>query len=83
MNVLKTSDMQNIPQDVENILQGGRIGIISNIIAERLHVDGITALELFYESRTCKNLHDKHTGLYLRGDLYIADEFLLEIQQKQ
>ena len=33
---------------------------------------------MFYESRTCAELHDRSTGLYLYGDLYIADEFMLE-----
>ena len=36
------------------------------------------ALQLFYESQTCADLHDKSTGLYLYGDLYIADEFMRE-----
>ena len=36
------------------------------------------ALQLFYESQTCADLHDKTTGLYLYGDLYVADEFMRE-----
>ena len=36
------------------------------------------ALQLFYESQTCADLHDKSTGLYLYGDLYVADEFMRE-----
>jgi len=30
------------------------------------------------ESKTCEDLHDKSTGLYLYGDLYVADEFMRE-----
>jgi len=30
------------------------------------------------ESQTCTGLHDKSTGLYLYGDLYVADEFMRE-----
>ena len=36
------------------------------------------ALQLYYESHTCADLHDKSTGLYLYGDLYVADEFMRE-----
>lgn len=34
----------------------------------------------FYESQTCADLHDKSTGLYLYGDLYVADEFMKEME---
>ena len=34
----------------------------------------------FYESQTCANLHDKSTSLYLYGDLYVADEFMREME---
>ena len=40
------------------------------------------ALQLFYESQTCADLHDKSTGLYLYGDLYVADEFMREKWEK-
>ncbi len=70
--------MAHLPKDIEIILLSGRIGIIANAIARKLHIDGMRALELFYTSNTCKQLHDKKTGLYLYSDLYIADEFLLE-----
>ncbi len=83
MNVQKEPDMQHLPQDVDNILLSGRIGIIANAIAKKLDIDGVRALELFYDSDTCKNLHNKATGLYLFSELYIVDEFLLEVQRKQ
>ena len=28
-------------------------------------------------------LHDKSTGLYLYGDLYVTDEFMREMENKQ
>ena len=31
-------------------------------------------------ARTCADLHDKRTGLYLYGNLYIADEFMRECE---
>lgn len=83
MNEQKLPDMEHLPQDIELILLSGRIGIIANAIAKRLHIDGMRALDLFYNSDTCRRLHDKSTGLYLYGELYIVDEFILEMQQKQ
>ena len=29
---------------------------------------------------SCADLHDKSTGLYLYGDLYVADEFMREME---
>lgn len=55
-----------------------RIGAISVELAGRLKVEPIEALQLFYESQTCADLHDKSTGLYLYGDLYVADEYMRE-----
>ena len=46
--------------------------------AKRLDIAPEKALQLFYESQTCADLHDKSTGLYLYGDLYVADEFMRE-----
>lgn len=60
-----------------------RIGAISMELAKRLNIEPVKALEMFYESETCTRLHDKSTGLYLYGDLYIADEFMLEKYQTE
>ena len=43
-----------------------------------MNIEPLKALELFYASKTCEDLHNKDTGLYLYGDLYVVDEFLLE-----
>ena len=79
MSVQRKPDMQHLPPDIDRILLGGRIGIIANAIAGKLDIDSVRALE----SETCKHLHDKTTGLYLFGDLYIAEEFLQELQKRQ
>lgn len=68
---------------VQEIILSNRIGAISMELAKRLGVEPVKALELFYESQTCADLHDKTTGLYLYSDLYIADEFILEKQNQQ
>ncbi len=52
-------------------------------LSKRLEIEPVKALELFYESQTCADLHDKSTGLYLYSDLYIADEFIRERQNHQ
>ena len=67
---------------IQEIIMSNRIGAISVDLAERLNIEPVRALEMFYESKTCADLHDKSTGLYLFGNRYIADEFIRE-QQKQ
>jgi len=44
----------------------------------KINIEPVQALQMFYESKTCEDLHDKSTGLYLYGDLYMADEFMRE-----
>ena len=68
---------------IQEIIMSNRIGAITIILAERLNVSSVRALKLFYESETCSKLHDKSTGLYLYGDLYVADEFMREMENKQ
>ena len=68
---------------IQEIILSNRIGAISVELAKRLDIEPVKALELFYESETCADLHDKSTGLYLYSDLYIADEFIQEWQNHQ
>lgn len=63
---------------IQEIILSNRIGAISVELAKRLNIEPIKALQLFYESKTCADLHDKSKGLYLYSDLYIADEYMLE-----
>ena len=68
---------------VQEIILSNRIGAISVELAKRLDIEPVKALELFYESQTCADLHDKSTGLYLYSDLSIADEFIRERENRQ
>ena len=68
---------------IQEIIMSNRIGAIAIILAERLNISSVRAVKLFYESETCSKLHDKSTGLYLYGDLYVADEFMREMENKQ
>lgn len=63
---------------IKELILSYRIGQIATELAKRLDIDPVRALELFYSSKTCANLHNKETGLYLYGNLYIADEFIRE-----
>ena len=63
---------------IQEIIMSNRIGSISDEIAKRLNIEPLKALELFYSSKTCEDLHNKETGLYLYSDLYVVDEFLFE-----
>ena len=63
---------------IQEIIMSNRIGAISVELAKRLNIEPVKALQLFYESQTCADLHDKSTGLYHYGDLYVADEFMRE-----
>ncbi len=67
---------------VQDIILSGEIGCISVEIAKRLNIKPIDALCLFYESETCRRYHDKSTGLYLFGSMYLAEEFLEEYSKK-
>ncbi len=82
MTTQKASESGRAPKEIQTILLSGRIGIIASDIAERLDIDGMRALELFYESKTSERLHNEATGLYLMSDLYIVDEFMNEMQGK-
>ena len=68
---------------VQEIILSNRIGAISVELAKRLDIEPVKALELFYESETCADLHDKSSGLYLYSVLYVADEFIQEWQNHQ
>ena len=65
-------------EETQVIILSNHIGAVSMELAKRLDIEPVKALQLFYESQTCADLHDKSTGLYLYGDLYIADEFMRE-----
>ena len=77
---LITENEANIQDNpiIQEIIMSNRIGSISDEIAKRLDIEPLKALELFYSSKTCGDLHNKAIGLYLNSDLYIVDEFILE-----
>jgi hypothetical protein len=83
--VMMEQNLQNDPVKspvIQEMILSNRIGCISAELAKRLNIAPERALELFYESKTCADLHNKNTGLYLYGNLYIADEFIREHEYK-
>lgn len=73
-----TSDPMKSPI-IQEIIMSNRIGAICAELSKRLNVSPVQALDLFYGSQTCADLHNRETGLYLYGDLYVADEYMREI----
>ena len=67
---------------VQEIILSNRVGAIAELLSEKLGIEPLRALKLFYESDTCCRLHDRDSGLYLYSDPYVADEFMLEMQYK-
>ena len=62
------------------VLRSARIGLIIYEIAKRLGISTSEALRRFYQSATCRDFHDRSTGMYLQGDLYVVEEFMSEIR---
>ena len=60
-----------------------KIGRIVTLLSHRLDISSERALDIFYTSRTNERLHDEGTGLYLMSDLYIVDEMIMELQERQ
>lgn len=57
-----------------------KIGGIVMALAEQLDISPERALELFYKSQTCEELHNPMTLLYTFSDAYIADEVIAELK---
>lgn len=70
----KTPEMQDLAMSLT-------IGGVAYELSHRLNISPAQALDLFYRSKTCAQLHDKSTGLYLMSNGYIADDFIYEMQR--
>lgn len=57
-----------------------KIGGVVMELAERLEISPEHALAIFYNSKTCDDLHNPDTALYLYSDAYIADEVIAELR---
>ena len=50
------------------------------MLAETLQIDAERALDLFYSTKTYRQLSDPKYGLQLMSDQYLLDNIMLEIQ---
>ena len=64
---------------VNDIVRWERIGSIVCHIGKKLNITPLQALKDFFRSKTCLKLHNRDTGLYLYSDLYIVEDYLIEI----
>jgi len=79
-NCITSLTMDYYNKELNDILRWGRIGSIACLIAEKLNITPLQALKNFYRSNTCLKFHNRNTGFYLYGDLYIVDRYLDEIK---
>ena len=50
------------------------------MMSEELDISPARALNLFYNTETCKQLSDERIELYLMSDKYIVDNIINEIR---
>lgn len=79
MEQKKYNQIDTKTPDIQSMILSYQIGGIAYELSQRLDISPSRALDLFYRSKTCKQLHDKRTGLYLMSNGYVADDFILEI----
>lgn len=58
---------------LSNVLMWNKIGRIVTRLSEKKGISASSALDLFYTSQLCRDLHDPSTGLYLMGDEYLVN----------
>jgi hypothetical protein len=80
---MATQLIMEVEVSVRDIILWNRIGRMVPMIAEKLHVSVERAFDIFYTSQTCARLHDESTGLYLFGELYIIDDLMMELRERQ
>lgn len=66
---------------LNDMLMWNKIGRIVTHLSETLDVDTAQAIDIFYRSQVCKDIHNPDTGLYYRGDIYILNDLLGEIRE--
>lgn len=64
---------------LSDLLMWNKIGRIVMRLSEKLEVSPLRALDVFYTSKVCDQLHDPETELYIFSDAYIVDEIMMEL----
>lgn len=57
-----------------------KIARIIMLIAQELDINEEDALTLFYQSRVYRMLKEPRYGLQIMSDLYVLDEFMMELR---
>lgn len=60
-----------------------KIARVIMLLAKRLEIDPLRAMDIFYRTDVCNQLHNQQYGLHCFSDAYIVDEIFLEMQGKQ
>ena len=82
MKITNNNQIDTKDADIQNMILSYQIGGIAYELSQRLGISPAQALDLFYRSKTCAQLHDKRTGLYLMSNAYVADDFIMEQQRR-
>lgn len=67
---------------LSDLLMWNKIGRVITRLAETLDIDIPRAMDIFYRSQVCKDLHNPDTELYTRGDIYILNDLISELRQR-
>ena len=62
---------------LNDLLMWNKIGRIAIVLSNKLSITPLQAIEMFYTSKVCDQLHSERTLLYTMSDSYIADEVIL------
>ena len=57
---------------LSDVLMWNKIGRVVTRLSEERGISSSKALDLFYTSQLCRDLHDPATGLYLMGDEFLT-----------
>lgn len=56
---------------------------IIEAVAKMMNVDNVTAMDIFYNSDVMQMIDDGVADLHCRSDLYLAEEVILEYNEKK
>lgn len=66
-----------------DIVMQGKYYSIVELLAARLHISSLQALDIFYNSESYQRIVHRLGDLYLMSDAYIVDELMRELQKRQ
>ena len=75
-----TEHTESISEDKENGAIDMMVSMVSEELAETLHMTVEEVMPLFLQSRTCATLYDRESKLWWDGPSYIAEQYLSEIK---